>query len=83
MAKDPTNLVLELLREIRTKLDERDRRFDERDRCFEALRRRFDELNKKIDDWRRTMEPAVALATDTNLRNERLEAQIADPARPN
>jgi chaperonin cofactor prefoldin len=48
MAKDPDNLVLTLLREVRAKLDAHDKRFDHADKRFDKIDERFDGLDYKL-----------------------------------
>ena len=56
MADAPENLVLELLRDIRAKRDEHDRRFD-------MLERRLGDLDRKIEDLEYGVNQAVGLAS--------------------
>lgn len=72
--EDGTSLILRLLRDIRGKLDDHDRRFDDHDQQF-AL------LNKKIDDWQETTATSFGLASHANIRNTAIEEQIAALAR--
>jgi predicted nucleic acid-binding Zn-ribbon protein len=71
MAQEPDNVMLRMLRDIRAKLDEHDKRFDQTD---EQLR----ELRKSIDDWKETTATGVGFAAHANIRTEALEKEIAD-----
>jgi hypothetical protein len=73
VAEDSTSLILRLLREIRATQNEHTNKFEQHDK-------RFDSLDKKIDDWQETTATAVGLATHANLRNQDIEARLADPA---
>jgi len=71
MAKEPDNLVLKMLREMREILDDHTRR-------FEAHDRRFDELQKSIGDWQETTSTGTGFAMHANIRTQALEKEIAD-----
>ncbi len=69
MAKEPDNVVLKMLRDIREILGEHTKRFDEHDR-------RFDDLHKAIEDWKETT--GVGFAAHANIRTDALEKEIAE-----
>ncbi len=71
MAKEPDNLILTLLREMRGDLATLRERADEHSAEFKALR-------KQITDWQETTATASGFAVHANLRNQALEAEIAD-----
>lgn len=71
MVDEPDNLLLRLLRDIRAKQDEHDKRFDAHDT-------RFDELHKAIEDWKETTATGVGFAAHANIRTDALEKEIAD-----
>ncbi|WP_442583269.1 hypothetical protein ACSBOB_15465 [Mesorhizobium sp. ASY16-5R] len=71
MAEEPDNILLRLLRDIRAKQDEHDKRFDAHDK-------RFDDLDKAIEDWKETTATGVGFAAHANIRNGALEKEIAD-----
>ena len=71
MAEEPDNILLRLLRDIRAKQDDHDKRFDAHDR-------RFDDLEKAIEDWKETTATGVGFAAHANIRTEALEKEIAD-----
>ena len=71
MADEPDNLMLRLLREIRAKMDDHDKRFDEHDR-------RFDDLKKAIEDRKETAATGIGFAAHANIRNDMLEKEIAE-----
>lgn len=70
MAKEPDNVVLKMLRDIRELLGTHTKRFDEHDR-------RFDELQKTIEDWKETTATGVGFAAHANIRTDTLEKEIA------
>lgn len=69
MAEEPQNLMLQLLRDIRGKLDEHDKRFDEHDKHFDVLR-------KMISDRQETTATGAGLAAHANLRTQSIEADL-------
>lgn len=71
MADEPDNMMLRLLRDIRGKLDEHDKRFDRTDEQLHDLR-------KAIEDWKETTATGVGFAAHANIRTEALEREIAD-----
>jgi predicted nucleic acid-binding Zn-ribbon protein len=74
MSKEPDNLVLKLLREMRVILDEHSL-------AHLDTKAELRELKKQIYDWQETTATAVGLATHSNLRNQAIENQIADMAK--
>ena len=76
MAEEPDNLVLVLLREIRAKLDEHDRRFDEHDRRFDVQEKRFDTLERMIREWQETTATSLGFAAHANMRIEAMSYDI-------
>ena len=69
MAGEPDNLVLELLREIRAKLDDHDRRFDE-------INDRLAHLEQRNDEIHETMYTIAGFATHVNVRHERVSERL-------
>ena len=72
MAKEPDNLVLVHLREIRSKLDDHDKRFDQVDK-------RFDKIDKDFDTFKFQLTHALGIAGMANLHAQHAEAK-ADEA---
>jgi ABC-type Fe3+-citrate transport system substrate-binding protein len=70
----PENLVLHLLREIRAKQDEHDRRFSEHDKHFKDMR-------KDIEDMKTQIVFALGTTTSNHLRTSELEAWRAEAER--
>jgi hypothetical protein len=89
MAKEPDNLVLVLVREMRTEMGER---FDASDRRFEALEKRFDKIDKDFETFKYQLTHIFGLSGMGNLharqadekadavvdRQARLEAKVDD-----
>lgn len=71
MPDEPQDLTLRLLREIRAKLDEHDKRFDRHDR-------RFDVLDKRLDEVRQGMTYALGIATHGNIRHDVVQGKLED-----
>ena len=71
MAKEPENLILTLLREMRGDLATLQNRADENTADLKALR-------KQIQDWQETTATATGFAMHANIRNQALDAEIAD-----
>jgi tetrahydromethanopterin S-methyltransferase subunit G len=69
MAKEPDNLVLRMLREIRATPDRHERRFDKIDK-------RFDRMDKKLDDMSAPLTTALGLALHANVRHESVQKQL-------
>ena len=63
MAKEPDNLVLQLLREMRATLD--------------GHTTEFKKLNRQIDDWAQTSAQAAGFSVHANTKIDSLEAQMA------
>lgn len=91
MADDPDNLVLRLLREIRSKLDQHDQRFEAIDRRFEAIDQRFEgidqrfatiaeHLDERFDEQRDLMTHllGVSSASDLQLRDHKVRFKDND-----
>lgn len=87
MVDEPESLVLRMLREIRGKLDEHDRRFeqieqrfDAVDRRFEHMDSRFDGLEERFDELRDVVTHAFGLtaANDVKLRQHTVRLKDAD-----
>jgi hypothetical protein len=71
MAKEPDSLILTLLRELRA--EQGATREDIRD-----LRDQMMQMRKDMRDWQETTATATGFAMHANLRNQALEAEIAD-----
>ena len=71
MAQEPDNLILTLLREMRA--EQSATREDIRD-----LRDQMMLMRKDIRDWQETTATATGFAMHSNIRNQALEAEIAD-----
>jgi predicted nucleic acid-binding Zn-ribbon protein len=69
MTDEPANIILKLLRDIRAKQDEHDKRFDAHDH-------QFNDLNKAIEDWRETTATGDGFAAHANIRTDALEKEI-------
>jgi septal ring factor EnvC (AmiA/AmiB activator) len=70
MAKEPDNLVLKLLREIRAEQGEM--RDDMR-----GLRDQMSAMQKEMTDWQETISTAAGSAMHANLRSQKIEAELA------
>ena len=69
MAKEPDNLVLKMLREIRSTLDKHEERFDKMDK-------RFDKLDKKLDDMAGGLTYSLGFSMQANLRHEGVRQKL-------
>lgn len=63
MAEDSSNLILRLLRDIRGRLDEHDKRFDKMDQ-------RFDKIDHRLEEMHESMYTALGLAAHSNVRHD-------------
>ena len=70
MAKEPDNLVLKLLREMR--IDQGAMREDVRD-----LRVEMTAMRKDLHDWQETVATAAGFAMHANLRSQKIEGELA------
>jgi septal ring factor EnvC (AmiA/AmiB activator) len=70
MAKEPDNLVLQLLREMRGEIAALRESAEEHSELFKALR-------KDIRDWQETTATA-GFAMHPNIRGQSMESEIAD-----
>ena len=71
MPKEPENLVLELLREMRGDIAILRERADEHSEELRALR-------GQIRDWQETTATATGFAMHANIRGQEMEREIAD-----
>jgi septal ring factor EnvC (AmiA/AmiB activator) len=71
MPKEPENLVLTLLREMRGDVAILRERADEHSEELRALR-------KQIHDWQETTATATGFAMHANIRGQEMEQEIAD-----
>lgn len=91
MVDEPDSLVLRMLREIRGKLDEHDRRFEQIEQRFDAVDRRFeyvqqhvdsrfDGIEERFDELRDVVTHAFGLtaANDVKLRQHNVRLKDAD-----
>lgn len=62
MAKEPDNLVLRMLREIRATLDKHEPRFDK--------------IDKKLDDMSASLTMALGLSLHANVRHENVQQRL-------
>jgi polyhydroxyalkanoate synthesis regulator phasin len=62
MAKEPDNLVLKMLREIRARLDRHEQRFDK--------------IDKKLDDMSESLTYALGLSLKANVQHESVQKQL-------
>jgi tetrahydromethanopterin S-methyltransferase subunit G len=69
MANEPDNLALEMLREIRARLDRHEARFDKMDK-------RFDKLDKKLDDMAGGLTYSLGFSMQANLRHENVQKKL-------
>jgi hypothetical protein len=88
MAKEPENLVLQLLRGIRGTLDEHSSRFDEIDSLLREVRLtlvghdlRFDALDERVEAIREGTVSAIGFAANAGRAHVDLRRQIADLTR--
>ena len=72
MLKEPENLVLTLLREMRGDVAVLRERADEHSEELRALR-------KQIYDWQGTTATATGFAMHAKIRGQEIEQEIADP----
>ncbi len=70
MAKEPDNLVLELLREVRAEQGEM------RDDVH-ALGEQLSAMRKEMGDWQETISTAAGFAMHANLRSQKIETELA------
>ncbi|MCB8838504.1 hypothetical protein [Aurantimonas sp. VKM B-3413] len=70
MVDERENLVLELLRDIRAKLDDHDQRFDE-------VNHRLVQLEQRTDELRDTMFTIAGFAMHANVRHETVTGRLA------
>lgn len=73
MADEPDNLVLRMLREIRAKLDDHDKRFD-------RLDKRFDDHDKSMELFRFQPTHTFGLAGMANLQAQQADAKADETA---
>ena len=71
MPKEPDDLVLTLLREMRGDVAVLRERADEHSEELRALR-------KQIHDWQETTATATGFAMHANIRGQEIEQEIAD-----
>jgi predicted nucleic acid-binding Zn-ribbon protein len=71
MAEETENLILRLLRDIRAKQDDHDRRFG-------ATEQELRDLRKSIEDWQETTSTGVGFAAHANIRTQAMEREIED-----
>ncbi len=71
MAKEPPDLVLVLLREIRAKQEEHSTRFDQ-------LENRIRNIEKQSDDVSKVVTYALGQATEVKFRQTRQESRLDD-----
>ncbi len=71
MAKEPSDLVLVLLREIRAKQEEHSTRFDQ-------LENRIRNIEKQSDDVSKVVTYALGQATEVKFRQTRQESRLDD-----
>ena len=71
MGKEPDNLVLAPLREIRQKQDEQG--ID-----LAAQKSELRKLNQSIEDWKETTATSAGLAFHANVKTDRLDRRIDD-----
>jgi tetrahydromethanopterin S-methyltransferase subunit G len=69
MAKEPGNLVLKMLREIRATLDKHEQRFDKIDQ-------RLDQVDKKLDAVSESLTTSLGLSLHANIRHESVKRQL-------
>jgi hypothetical protein len=88
MAEEPDNLVLQLLRGIRTTLDEYSSRFDAIEGVLKEVRLtaashdlRFDALEERLETIREGTVSAIGLAANVGRAHVDLRRQIADLTR--
>ena len=88
MADEPDNLVLQLLRGIRSTLDEHSSRFDAIEVVLREVRLtvaghdlRFDALDERIETIREGTVSAIGFAANAGRAHVDLRRQIADLAR--
>jgi outer membrane murein-binding lipoprotein Lpp len=70
MAKEPEDLVLPLLREMRASIS--DVRSD-----VKQLSERVEDLGEKMEVWQGTIAAAAGFAVHANARNDKLEKELA------
>jgi regulator of replication initiation timing len=71
MPKEPDNLVLKLLREMRMKLDEVFAK-------LETVETRVRHVESQLDDLRMTVTYALGQSTETQFRQSKQEARIGE-----
>jgi hypothetical protein len=71
MAKEPDNLVLKLLREMRASID--DLRVDSKE-----MKAGFQEMREEMQAWQGTVASAAGFAVHANSRSDKIEKELAD-----
>jgi hypothetical protein len=69
MAKEPDNLVMKMLIEIRGRLDKHEERFDKIDK-------RFDQVDKKLEDMSETLAYSLGISMHANVRHEGVQKKL-------
>jgi hypothetical protein len=69
MANEPDNLVLQMLREIRARLDKHEERFDKMDK-------RFDGLDNKLEDMAGSLTYSLGFSLQANVRHESVQKKL-------
>ena len=69
MTEDSSNLILRLLRDIRVRLDEHDKRFD-------RMEQRFDKIDQRLEEMHESMYTALGLAAHSNIRHDTVRSEI-------
>ncbi|MDY8109497.1 hypothetical protein U0C82_10135 [Fulvimarina sp. 2208YS6-2-32] len=69
MADEPDNLILQMLRDIRSKLDDHDRRFD-------GVDRHFDDVNQRLEEIHETLYTVAGVAVHANVRHDTVTQKL-------
>ena len=77
MVDEPDNLVLALLRELRGRFDQVDKRFDALEGGVREVRRDMSEMRKDMSEMRTWTQLAIGMGMTNQLKSSELEARIA------
>jgi len=69
MAKEPDNLVLKMLRDIRATIDEHTK-------LFEKAEKRFDKIDKKLEEMSESLTYSLGTSMHANVRHETVQKKL-------
>ena len=71
MAKEPDDMTLRLLREIRSKLGEHDN-------SFNSMAKRFDGVDEQLEEMMTFMHRSAGIAVHANMKHDDVAEELAD-----